>query len=303
MKRILSALAALCVICALIFRQESLLGAKIGLQLCQSVLIPAVLPFAAICSLYAECGICTYLGKLFSPLSKRLLNVGKTGAGILFLSFVCPLPSPCLALGKAYRNGEISKNDAELLCGCTNGLSPSLMIGLAGVGALGSVKLGVLICACNAASSLIYCFCIRDRMDGIERCRRREPEVSPACLVNAVKNGIKACGLACGATVLFSALKEMLCAMRINIPPQLLIFADPITGMLTANGAFSSFSADVSFALLNASISLTGVWGCLQLYDACRKNGLSVRRCIYGKISQSLINFCISLALYRIFLK
>lgn len=106
----------------------ALQGAKEGLMLCVSAVIPSLLPFWVLSalltrSLWGSCGrVSTFLGRLFSI---------PTGAeSLLVPAFLGGYPAGAGCIGSAYQEGRLEKEQAQRLLGYCSNVGPAFLFGI-----------------------------------------------------------------------------------------------------------------------------------------------------------------------------
>lgn len=109
--------------------KTALLGAKEGVMLCLSSVIPALLPFWVLSSLLSaalwgrSAGPFRFLGRLFS--------LPKGAESILIPAFLGGYPAGAGCIGKAYREGKLERGQASRLLGYCSNVGPAFLFGIA----------------------------------------------------------------------------------------------------------------------------------------------------------------------------
>lgn len=115
-----------------------------GLLLAVHSVIPAVFPFAVLSSLlsaYASFGSFSFLARPF----ERLLHINKNGIDAFLTGLLCGFPLGVRATAILYREGRLSRDEAERLIGCANNTGPAFLLGAVG-SMRGNLRDGVLLC-------------------------------------------------------------------------------------------------------------------------------------------------------------
>ena len=141
---------------ALIFYSEaSAAAAKDGLTLCFNVIIPSLFPFFVMSSLIVELGLADKLGRLLEPVMQPLFNVGGVCAAAFILGFLGGYPLGAKTAIALYKNGSITKDEAERLLSFCNNSGPAFIFGVVGAGIFSSSLIGLILYAVLMISSVI----------------------------------------------------------------------------------------------------------------------------------------------------
>ena len=112
-----------------------------GLMICVKAVIPSVFPFAIISSLMSRIEPPSFVGK---PLSK-LFGISYAGSGAVITGLISGFPAGTLCTVRLYKDGLISREEAERLICFTNNPSASFLVAGVGAAFLNSAKAGVML--------------------------------------------------------------------------------------------------------------------------------------------------------------
>ena len=156
LRRVFPSFAAVCFFAALFFYAAAAReGAVYGLQLAFSTAIPALFPFLAASALLLDTGALDALHRLCTKPLARLYGLPGAAAAPLLLGLTGGYPVGAAAAAALYREGTLTKPQAERLLGFCNNTGPAFIVGVCGAGVLGSVRIGLLLYAIHAASALL----------------------------------------------------------------------------------------------------------------------------------------------------
>ena len=193
--------------------QDALQGARDGLELCARSIIPSLLPFFIISSLLGELGLPRYLGKLAAPVMSRLFGVGGAGAAAFIVGLSGGYPLGAAAVADIYKRCECEKKESERLLAFCNNSGPAFVIGAAGIGIFGSVKIGLMLYAAHIAAALTVGIGAGIKMPRI-KARRNSIDFKmlrfPEALSVSVKSSVTSLLAVCGFITFFSALISVL---------------------------------------------------------------------------------------------
>ncbi|MBQ4039560.1 MAG: hypothetical protein IJC91_00370 [Oscillospiraceae bacterium] len=211
---------AVCAVCTLglaalfvALPQYSSQGVKSGLLICAQTVVPSLFPFCVLSSFFVKTGLCSALGRLISPFTKKLFALPGEAGGIMIMGLCGGFPVGASMTAALLEDGVLSRNDANrLMMFCVNA-GPAFVIGAVGAGMLGSVKAGVILFLSLSAASLAVGFLTRfiprkedEEQNVTNRCVQAQP-IRDA-LPSAVADGTKAMISICAWVVLFSCLLE-----------------------------------------------------------------------------------------------
>ncbi len=180
-------------------------GAVEGIRLCGTALIPALLPFLLVTKLMGD--------RLPEPKSLRNRK-GISGCGLLAygLSFVGGYPAGVATVVSFYKQGKLSKQEAQRWIPYCNNSGPGFFVGVLGVGLFGDPKKGLLLYGIHVFSALlVLLLCYRE--DGlrvqIRPLIRKERSTFPQAFQEALGDSCNTMIRICGLVILFSVLRKL----------------------------------------------------------------------------------------------
>ena len=146
MKKFRAALPALALAAAfaalLRFPQEVSAAVTEGLRLSVSVLIPSLFPFFICVNLTSALGLTGVLARVFAPVMRQMFHVSGAGCTAVLCGAAGGYPSGAQCVAALYREGQLSRAEAEYLLLFCNNAGPAFLFG-----AVGTV-LGIGITGC-----------------------------------------------------------------------------------------------------------------------------------------------------------
>ena len=166
MKKFRAALPALALAAAfaalLRFPQEVSAAVTEGLRLSVSVLIPSLFPFFICVNLTSALGLTGVLARVFAPVMRRMFHVSGAGCTAVLCGAAGGYPSGAQCVAALYREGQLSRAEAEYLLLFCNNAGPAFILGIAGSGVFQSARAGMWLYLIHAAAAtavgLFFCF-------------------------------------------------------------------------------------------------------------------------------------------------
>lgn len=156
MKRWLLVLCALGYAGLLIARpQEASAAVQEALNLCLTRVIPSLFPFLAVTALLLRLGMASWLQGIFAPIIRPLTGLPGICAAPLLAGLLGGYPAGASATAGLYRDGLITRQEAELLLGFGNNCGCAFLYAFVGVGMLQSPRAGLWLVVVHALSALL----------------------------------------------------------------------------------------------------------------------------------------------------
>lgn len=118
----------------LVFPQEALPAARDGLSLWMNTLIPTLLPFLILSDLLMKTGTIERLLKPLGSLFSVCFGLTPSGGYAMLLGLVCGFPMGARLSGELFKQGQITREEAEYLLTFASCASPAFLISYLGVG-------------------------------------------------------------------------------------------------------------------------------------------------------------------------
>ena len=284
MKKALPVLAVLAIGVLLLYRPDSASNAvQNGLQLCFCTVIPSLFPFFVVVSLLLQLGLADYLQGICAPVMRPLFRM----RGICVLPLLAGLlggyPSGAKTAAELYHQGQISRQEAEMLLGFCDNCGPAFILGYVGAGVLRNQRAGVWLFGIHILSALltgaVLCRVQKDRGPGMLRNNLPvKPVTFPQALTGSVSGALTSTLNICAFVVLFRVLAALLPA---QIPGAALGGLEMVTGIAALEPGQAGFIAAA------AIVGWGGVSVHCQAMSVTAPEGLSFRWHWAGKAMQA----------------
>ena len=233
-------------------------AAREGLALCAGTVIPSLFPFMAVVSMLLQLGLADSLQGFCAPFMGPLFRMRGVCALPLLTGLLGGYPAGAKTAADLYRQGRLTRREAELLLGFCDNCGPAFLLGFAGAGILGSARAGVWLYLVHVGSALltgmVLCRLQRDRGAPLLAGRSIASPVSfPQALTSAVAGSAGTMVNICAFVVLFRVLAGLLPE---GTPPLLAGVLEMVTGVAGLQPGREGF---VSAAALTA-------WGGLSVH-------------------------------------
>ena len=271
-------------------------GVSEALALCAGTVVPALFPFMAASSLLVSLGFGELAAPWLAGLMEPLFRVPGAGSAALLLGLVGGYPIGARTAADLYRQGLVTRQEAERLLAFCNNSNPVFLISVLGAGVFGSVRTGVWLWLIHVLSALLTGLVFRGsgsssaRQDPARRPPFRAVRLAPA-LVEAVRSSVTGILSVCGFVVFFYVLVRPLAAL-----------GGPLGAVLT--GLTELFSLTplltpdrLGFLLAAGAAGWGGLSVLCQTLAVLEGSGLSPRSCLLGKAVQGLISLALAAAL------
>lgn len=272
-----------------VFSAEAKEGAKSGIELCENVIIPSLLPILIICSVITKSRLSSVFERLFGRTLEKVFSLPKACASAVILGLIGGYPSGAVLTHSLYQQGKINENEANRIMKFN--FSPGVAFTVTAVGSItyGSLKTGLVLYACITASEIIIAF-FSQFPKKYEK-RSNAFVASPAGLSDALCDGVeatvKALAVMSAYIILFSAF------FTIINPPEFLIPVFEIT-----NGICSQKLLPPSFACFFSAFG--GLCVHFQLFGFLKKMGAKYKAFLISRTESAVLSF-ILYKLYSLF--
>ena len=318
----LSGLALLLAATALVaYPLEALEGARAGLDLCASVIVPSLFPFFVLSALILDLGLAEALGQALSPLMRPLFRLDGVCASALALGLVGGYPVGARTAIELYKNGRCSRTEAERMLAFCNNSGPAFVFGAVGAGVFGQSRIGLLLYGVHLLSSLLVGLLFRFYPERSGGRRTVESATAPpkplaAAFTGAVTGAMGSALHISAFVLLFSilirllrcsgvlpALVATLTTLLAPLKVEGVWIAAWLTGLLELSGGVWALSElnhlPVSMTLAAFMLGWAGLSVHCQTLSFLGGSGLSCRSYFLGK----LLHGVISAAFLQVFLR
>ena len=277
-----SIFAALGMLVLILDSRTALSGARDGISLCVSSVVPSLFPFLVL-SGFMTAGLQGANIPLLQPLAK-VMGIPRGTESIFLTGILGGYPTGAQAVQTAWKNGQLEKDDANRMLSFCNNAGPAFLFGMLGPqfpkGWMPWLLWGIQIAAAVITSLLLPA---RTTVCSHTRSLR-------ACsLVESLKQAVKTMGYVCGWIILFRILIAFLDRWVLWLLPE--SFKVMIYGILElANGCCSLLKVEsIGLRLIIASAILSAGGLCVLMQTASVIEGLNIWNYIKGKALQTFL--------------
>lgn len=296
MKKFRAALPALALAAAfaalLRFPQEVSASVTEGLRLSVSVLIPSLFPFFICVNLTSALGLTGVLARVFAPVMRRMFHVSGAGCTAVLCGAAGGYPSGAQCVAALYREGQLSRAEAEYLLLFCNNAGPAFLFGAVGT-VLGIGMTGcLLLWGIHLLSALVIGLVNRPK----EAPNAALPPIQRANASGAVVEAVRSAGQAVLQITMFvaafSVLARLLTMAAAHILPD--GACTVLTGMLELSGGIAALAAMPialrwKLALASFFLGFGGLCVWMQTQAVLAPAGLSGCGMLLAKLAQGLL--------------
>ncbi len=195
----------------IIFSKAVSLGVKNGIEISLTLAIPSLFCFMVICDILYKSGL---INALIAPIRKilcKFYNLDKNSLGVVVLSQIGGFPVGAKLIADLVKSKKLDLKSAEnMLCYCVN-CGPAFLVSAVGVSLFGSIKLGLVIFACELFASCACGFIVRGCMKQQNLTMQEQSKKDYASIVvTSTASCVRAMAMICAFIILFCALTQVL---------------------------------------------------------------------------------------------
>lgn len=281
--------------CFALFPAQVLYGAQNGLALCINAVIPSLLPFMLVSLCVIKSGFSRPLGVALSKVLTPFVSLSTAGCVAFVTGLFGGYGAGAKAVYESYKEGQLSKAEAESLLPFCNNAGPLFVIATVGISFYLSKTLGVMLFLIQVITALI---CARfftttkdekgERLkDAWNYYKKNKPSIGELITKSAVESAAAIMNV-CVFVITFSAILEILPLGEYRT----------LSGILEVTRGVAELSRDGETAIpfISALLSWGGVCVHFQA-SALTKGELDMKPYYLGKIIASAISYIITLAI------
>lgn len=271
---------------AFLLAENNIVGQAVqeGLLLCAHSVIPALFPFFAVVSLAIGCDFFGILRHWGLPVSAAAFVLGIIGG----------YPVGGRTVGELYRQGELTKQQAENLLCCCNNAGPSFIFGIAGAGVFHSGRIGMALYGIHISAALMTGALLRREAESGAPALPRSKRISlPQALVSAVRSAAESMLHVCAFVVFWLAVNALVA--------ELTGFTHPLLfGALELTGGILRLEADrMGFVMAAGLLGWGGISVHCQTAAVLDGTGLSMGRYLLAKALQGSLSMTLAWVVSR----
>ena len=209
-RRILPTLGLLGVMALLLLcSADAAQAVRDALALCVQSVIPALFPFFVVSSLFIALGCAAVLGRSLAPIMRRLFGVSGAGGTAFLLGIIGGYPVGGRTAGELYRSGQCEREECERLLAFCNNAGPSFILGIAGLGCFGSVRVGAWLYLIHVGAAVMVGLLFRSTSRQMGRPEKTETPRWADALIQAVRGGAMSMVNICAFVVFFLVILRL----------------------------------------------------------------------------------------------
>lgn len=300
MRRYLFFIAAATAFC-LIFPQTVASLVRHALLFCAVNVIPALFIFIVLSKLLSRLLPLISVPKVPGRIIQKLLGIPPILFPIFILGFLCGAPSQTFALGNLYKDGKITKNQAEKCACLVNNCSSSFIFGVCAETLESKVGAVIVFVSNIIASILVYRLLFCEKTP--EKCQiTTKPDIKKCAFSDLVCDSISSsAALAvsmCGYIVFFYTFAGCICeCIPFSDLPAVKAVIFSFFEMTGGVFAISQIEGYLRILMTSACVSFLGLSVIFQVKSVLSMFGLSFSHFIKARIICSLLSPVISLIL------
>ena len=281
-------LAAIGMVVLILDSKTALEGAAEGLTLCTHTVIPALFPFVFLSTILTN----TLSGSQISILRPigRFCGMPAGSESYFLVGILGGYPTGAACIANGYRNGQLSKGQAELLLGFCSNAGPAFLFGMAGH-LFSCPYIPWILWATQIVSALVVGFLLTKPCSNGKNLQLSDNTISQS----PFNHTLRVMASICGWVILFRILICFCDRWFLWLFPTELRCV--FTGLLELSNGCCSLAALTSeamrFLILSCFLAFGGFSVTMQTVSVTE--GLSLRWYLIGKILQTTLSFLLSI--------
>lgn len=279
----------------IVYSKSAAAAAGRALQTCAVSVIPSLFPFFVLTKLLLSGGFSLPVSDRFA---QACFGVRKECMSSFFISLLGGYPSGVAALADQYKNGVITKQDAEsALCFCNNS-GPAFFLSFIGGTVLNDMQQGLILYLIHILSAALCGRLLAGRSSMLQMRRIKSAQVSaskqfPEAISESCASLLQICGLIVFFSVIVSLMEEIglfQCMAHIPSLPMPEVKA-LLCGFLELSvGILRSGDSRFAFVLCSFIMGWGGFCVHMQAKAIWQAAGLQPRRYLYAKLLHGLLS-------------
>ncbi len=279
-----------CAFCFLLMPESAAEGAKVGLKICATAILPSLFPFFVLTNYWISAGYADSLSFLAAPFIEQLFHIPGSAASALILGSIGGYPIGAKTAASLYRSGLLSKNEAEQVTFFCNNAGPAFVLNIIGTAIFQSIKIGIILYAIHILSAYLMGILFRPKEHIKSAAFSKKDAIPPPfsqLWTSSITDAGRTAVLVCSFILFFSILTQCLQ----NVLP----FGGITLGILELAGgakllASSQFPQPLKFIISSFLLGFGGLCVMLQSLAVLTEEGLSGKKLLLGKICQGFLS-------------
>lgn len=296
----------------------------IGLVLWATAVVPSLFPFFVATEMLSYTNVISFFGKWLNPIMRPLFGVPGESAFAFIMGLISGYPVGAKIVSNFTKQGICTKEEAERMLAFTNNSGPLFIIGTVGISLFGNTNIGILlfithVLACISVGIILNFTSFHKRKFNKFESKILKKNVTTKSktasfsslgeiLGDSIKKATSTILMIGGFVVMFSVVISILNQSHllfsfakiispifstIGIPTE---FIGPVlSGMIELTNGVSLISKiaikDISINIILCAFLLGfgGISVLLQVFSIVSKNGLNIKKYVYGKLLQGCL--------------
>lgn len=259
-----------------------------ALVLCAQSVVPALFPFFVLSSLFIDLGCAAVLGQTLAPFTRLLFGVSGAGGTAFLLGIIGGYPVGGRTVGELYLSGQCSREECERLLTFCNNAGPSFILGIAGLGCFGSVRVGAWLYLIHVGAAIIVGVLFHSKTPDVKPAPKTKLPQWTDAFISAMRSGATSMVNICAFVAFFLVILRLI-SRFIGIQH------GAILGIIELTNGILRLGCDRSGFIWSAG--LLG-WGGLSVHcqtaAVLQESGLSIKRYVIGKVLQAVISMVLA---------
>lgn len=233
--------------CLLVFPSSALSGAKNGLLLWFNQVLPSLLPFLILSTLFLSTGLSDSIANRLAPVLSPVFRCSPSGCYAVVIGLLAGLPVGAKTVASLVNSGKITKKEGQYLLPLCNNPSPLFLLGFLSVSVLNRPELRYPILFIVTLSSILAAMLLRPRTEyaavsGTSRTASPEKPFTFSFLLldAAIEQAFSVLTRVGGYIILFSVLANLLTLLP--LPPVFLAYMGAFLEITTGSASFAALS-------------------------------------------------------------
>lgn len=273
-----------------------------GLEICASAILSSLFPFFVLSELWIRLGYAKKCSQALQPIMVKLFHLPGSAASALILGIIGGYPVGARTAAQLYKDGQLTKLEAEQTLTFCNNAGPAFIFGVIGVGVFGSVSIGAVLYGIHLLAAILSGLLLRPC--AIPQTKHESHSFSEESISQAIVSSIAQGGDTALRVCIFVVFFSVLTGCLKPLLPENIWSALLLGTFELANGAngLSALSLSNSMKFIVAAFLLG--WGgfCVLLQSASilQAAGLKIGVLIKGKLVHAILSTAIAMLLVSI---
>ncbi len=233
--------------CLLAFPSAVLSGAKNGLLLWFNQVLPSLLPFLILSTLFLSTGLSDSIAKKAAPILSPVFRCSPSGCYAVIIGLLAGLPVGAKTIASLTETGRITKKEGQYLLPLCNNPSPLFLLGFVSVSVLERPELRYPVFFVVTVSSILAAMLLRPRSRSSSRSAISHTDTQKShftfsflLLDSAIEQAFSVLTRVGGYIILFSVLANLL--TKLPLPPICLACAGALLEITTGSTLLASLT-------------------------------------------------------------